>query len=243
MADETLGARLLALKDRSGLSLENIARGAGYSRASSIQRYFSAEYDAKFLPRALADRIKEALVGYGDTPVAPGDVERLTEYGFMYDRKLPRPISPQMFQRAQRNTIECNATYPDEVQNLDIEVFRIADDPIQSFARPAHLIRRPISAFYVSTVAMSPRYNPGEIVVIEDERPAVIGQDVLVSLVVEDTGHYAFLATLVSRAREEIVVSLLSPPATLTIPLSTIDAVSPVLTAADLLTPIFTQDA
>lgn len=243
MADETLGSKLLALKERSRLSLDNIAKAAGYSRASSIQRYFSIDYDAKYLPRALADRLKEALIGFGDPPVYEADIDRLTEFGFLHDRRLPQPLAPHMLHRAVQTTIECNASYPDEMEGIDVEVFRIADDPLRYFARPEHLRRRPLSAFYVSTMTMSPRYRLGEIVVVENERPAQLGQDVLVYLRSGDDGEADFylLATLAHRDREKVTLEVLNPAGTLTLPHRLIDAISPILGVSELLTPDLTQ--
>ena len=243
MANETMGTRLLRLKERSGLTLDNIAKAADFRRASSIQRYFSPDYDAPYLPRALADRLKEALVGFGDPAINPSDVDRLTEFGFLHDRKLPRPISPELFRRANQNVIECSASYPDEFDGIPVEAFRIVDDPLRTFERPAHLQRRPLASFYVSTITMSPRYNPGEIVIVESERPPITGQDVLVGLNVEVTGWYAVLGTLVARSREAITLEVLQPAMRFDIPLTSVDGMSPVLSVAELLAPSGTQAA
>lgn len=57
------------LIERSGLSLEKIAQGAGYSFASGLQRYVSDDYAKPFFPRELVDKLRKPLVGRGDPPI------------------------------------------------------------------------------------------------------------------------------------------------------------------------------
>lgn len=245
MSENTLGSKLIALKDRSGLSLDNIAKAAGYSRASSIQRYFSPDYDVKWLPRALADRLTEALVGFGDPAVERSDIEYLTEYGFMMDRRSPMPLHPHMFQRRIRDDLECNSTYPTRLYISEAELFDIAADPIQVFQRPEHLSRRPIEAIYISTLSMSPRYRPGELVIYERERPATPGQDVIVTTRSGDQSESereeAFAAIFVGRTKTDAAFSILEPASTFSVPLSEISEIHPILSTSDLLSPKYTH--
>ena len=241
MTEETLGARLLALKDRSRLSLENIAKAAGYKRASSIQRYFSPDYEAKFLPRELADRLKDALVGFGDPPIFASDVEYLTELGFLQDRRLPRPLSPEMFRRSPQRHIECNGTASAGAMVGPVEVVRIMDDPIRVFRRPEHLTRRSLDAFFVSDISMAPRHRPGDIVVMEAERPAMIGQDVFIE--VGGGEIEGFIAALVARERDHVELEILNPPTRFKVKLNQIDGIRPLLSLQDLLTPSEQYDA
>jgi len=245
MTENTVGSKLIALKERSGLSLDNIAKAAGYSRASSIQRYFSEDYDVKWLPRSLADRLIEALVGFGDPEIVKHDIEYLTEYGFMMDRRSPMPLSPHMFQRRIRDELECNSTYPSRMYLGEAELFDIAADPIQVFQRPEHLARRPIEAIYISTLSMSPRYRPGELVIYERERPAAPGQDVIVTTQSGDQSdrEEGFIAIFVGRSKTDAEFAVLNPSATFSVPLSEISEIIPVLTTLDLLAPKYTQHA
>ena len=245
MSENTLGSKLIALKDRSGLSLDNIAKAAGYSRASSIQRYFAPDYDVKWLPRGLADRLKDALVGFGDPIIERSDIEYLTEYGFMLDRRVYPDISPHMLQRASRTELECNSTYPSGRYTGEAELFDIAEDPILVVARPDHLIRRPIEAIYVSTLSMTPRHRPGEIVIFERERPATIGQDVVVTTSAGDQSdrQEGFLAVYIERTKTEATFQILTPHATIRMSLSEIAEISPILSLTELLVPNHTHAA
>jgi len=74
------GSKLLALKQRSGLSLRAIAAAAGYKGASSIQRYFSADYDSEYLPPDVAERLAKAFVGKGRPAIMADEVTDLAAY-------------------------------------------------------------------------------------------------------------------------------------------------------------------
>lgn len=241
-----MGHKLLALKERSGLSLENIAKGAGYSRASSIQRYFSAEFEAEFLPRKLVDKLTEALVGFGDPPISKNDVEELSEYGFLLKRKPEWQPSPLMFMRRSQNTIECNTSFVTNGLLGSAQIFQINADPVAEFKRPEHLSRRNVECIYVDASSMEPRYRPGDMVLFENERPARIGQDVIVTWYVKDAPpdtRFGFIATLVARSPDAAEFEILSPPSRVTLEPHEIDHISPILPLNEILTPSFTHGA
>lgn len=68
-ADPDIPSRLAALKDQSGLSLREIARRMGYRNASSIQRYFSADFTKPALPADFVAKLLPVLEGVGDPPI------------------------------------------------------------------------------------------------------------------------------------------------------------------------------
>jgi hypothetical protein len=74
------GTKLLALKQRSGLSLRAIAAAAGYKGASSIQRYFSADYDSEYLPPEVAERLAKVFMGKGRPAIMADEVTDLAAY-------------------------------------------------------------------------------------------------------------------------------------------------------------------
>jgi len=43
--ESTLGAKLRQMQERSGRSYREVAKAAGYSGASSVQRYYTDDYD------------------------------------------------------------------------------------------------------------------------------------------------------------------------------------------------------
>lgn len=72
---ESPAKRLRALRERAGLSLEALAQAAGYSGASSLQRYEDeTAYSDRFFPLRVLDRIAPALIGRGDPPITAEEV-------------------------------------------------------------------------------------------------------------------------------------------------------------------------
>jgi hypothetical protein len=72
-AEERLEARnqkIAELRERSGLSMDELAKLMGFKGQSGIQRYLSADYDKGFRPE-LAARFKAALIGRGNPPIHP----------------------------------------------------------------------------------------------------------------------------------------------------------------------------
>lgn len=70
---------LKQLRERSGLSMEAVAKAAGYRGASSYQRYEDPETFRKpYLPLDLAEKLARAMAGKGNPPIAPGEVMALT---------------------------------------------------------------------------------------------------------------------------------------------------------------------
>ncbi len=234
MTDTTLGEKLLFLKERSGLSLANIARAGGYKNASSIQRYFDAAYDAEYLPSRLADRLKGALKGFGDPAITELDIEELTEYGFQLKRQsfsLP-PIS---IQRREKFGIECNATNPTGKFIDEAECFVVSDDPITVFQKDKAFSVRHIEALYVSTSSLSPRYRPGEVAFYEIERPAIQGGDVLIVLSPEEEFSPEYLlATFIDQDREHVTLEILTPARRFKLERSSIDVMYPLVQAHQL---------
>jgi SOS-response transcriptional repressor LexA len=71
---------MMALKARSGLPLEEIASKMGFRRASSVQRYFSADdFRGQYLKLETAQKFAEVLVGRGDPPISESDVMALVD--------------------------------------------------------------------------------------------------------------------------------------------------------------------
>lgn len=71
--------KLAALRERSGLSMDELAREMGYKGQSSIQRYLSPTYDKGFRPE-IAARFKAAFVGRGNPPIKTMDMEFLDNW-------------------------------------------------------------------------------------------------------------------------------------------------------------------
>lgn len=65
--------KIAGLRERSGLSMEDLAKAMGFKGSSSIQRYLSPSYDKGFRPE-IASRFKAALHGRGNPPITSTDL-------------------------------------------------------------------------------------------------------------------------------------------------------------------------
>lgn len=81
---EQTGYILRKLYDKSGLSLGQIAKRAGYKGRSSVQKYFSEDYD-KYLTPNIANKLATAFEG---TSVNPSEVLELAEKTSVVDQPL-----------------------------------------------------------------------------------------------------------------------------------------------------------
>jgi hypothetical protein len=236
MSDDTIGSKLLRLKEQSGLTLNNIAKAGGYSSPSSIQRYFSIDYSPQHLPRSVADRLMEALVGFGDPVVTKADIEELTETGF-YLRRQPRPSIN--IRRSEIHYIPCHPSYAAGASlydGIDFEIMTLSEEEeVRRFNKPSRYGLRHIHATYVSTSSMIPRFQPGEVVFYEHDRPPQLGSDVLICLSVEDQEAVYALGRLVAQTATDVAIETLSPAQTTRIDREHIQMVQPIISAAEIL--------
>lgn len=77
--NDSVTAKFRQLRERAGLSMDDLAKAMGYSRASSIQRYENAdEYKKQFITPDLAAKLAKAVVGRGEEPIQAKEVWALT---------------------------------------------------------------------------------------------------------------------------------------------------------------------
>jgi len=79
MTDRTTGDILSELRERSGMTLSEIAKAAGYRGPSSVQMMFSPDYAVRPLNPSIANRLVDAMAGKGSPPISPDEIYRLTE--------------------------------------------------------------------------------------------------------------------------------------------------------------------
>ena len=96
-----LGAKLRALVERSGRSYREIAKAAGYSGASSVQRYFSDDYDPPVLPLNIANKLAE---GFNGSRVSPEEVMALSGVPLTLDAVT---FNPESITKISRVTYPC----------------------------------------------------------------------------------------------------------------------------------------
>src|SRR5271154_4409463 len=68
-------AALRKMREHAGLSMDELAKAAGYKHASGIQRYEDQEaFKEQYFPLKLTKKLAQALVGRGDPPLSAEDI-------------------------------------------------------------------------------------------------------------------------------------------------------------------------
>lgn len=216
--DRTVGGQLLRLKDRTGLSLDEIAERAGYAGRSSVQRYFDEAFDAEFLPPKIAHKLAKA---FADTVVGPDPVLALA--GMPVENATPARYegAPDIHLEEDLPVYGTALGAPRDLQGEAIEQTMLnSGETVRHIPRPSVLKRvRGAYALYVQGSSMFPRHDHGDTLVVTDGkyRPPRIGDDVVVYMrdLESDDGKRAcavLVKRLVRRSATFIELEQFNPP-------------------------------
>lgn len=235
----SLGSSLLALKERSGLSLAQIAEAAGYRSASAIQRFFNVDYAPVRPSVTLGRRLASALGGRGAPPVETAEVLSLfadnayARESYYHDHGLLEATDTIPMTSAALVT---EGISDDTLSFLEVFTRKYSGTVIRT---PPHLRRMSLAAFYVPTSNMHPKFEIGELAVFETSRPARVGDYAVVRLAREiDLRHVHFIARVEKIIRGEVAFNQLNPSLSFSAPTSAIDFMARIVTPEDLLPPI-----
>jgi len=236
----TVGERLLDLKRRAGgVSLDEIARLAGYRGRSSVQGYFNAAYDADYLPPTVAERLATALATRGIDPAEVLAMARTAEIPSANGVPFKMEGAPDI---TMPNDVPVYGTAlgSDEmIQGEAIEQTTLnRAETVTYFRRPPILDRRAdVYGLFVQGASMSPRFEPGEAVFVEGKRPPRIGDDVVVYLVDgddKDLPTSVLIKRLVRRTSAFIELRQFNPDLTFTLDVARIFQVHRVIPFGEL---------
>ena len=199
MADgaETIGQVLVRLRARAGLSLDEVARAAGYRGRSSVQRFFSPDYDVDFLPMDVAHKLARAFIGTGEPQIRRQELLALAGVpagaaaeALLADRSLtdvgalPRDVP--VYGTALGSEADFDAA--EGAGPLKVEQAELDQSEVLGYLRRAPALegREDVYGVYVAGASMFPRFNDGEAVFVDPKRPPMISDDVIVFLVEPD---------------------------------------------------------
>lgn len=92
--------------------------------------------------------------------------------------------------------------------------FQITTDPVDYVRRPPGLLQaRDVYALYVEGSSMEPRFEPGELIFINPNRPVRIGDYVVIQEPIADGEMRGFVKLLQKRTAEWVTVKQFNPPA------------------------------
>ncbi|WP_440978591.1 hypothetical protein ACQHGV_13540 [Sphingomonas pseudosanguinis] len=237
---QTLGAALLDLKDRSGLTLAQIAQAAGYRSASAIQRFFNQDYSPSQPNRIVGRRLAAALGGRGQPPIEEAEVLRL--YG---DTKFLKEVDHTW----GGGWITTNDTIPittaqwvaegiDDEKLSFLEVFtRKASGTV--IKTPSHLQNIALAGFFTPVSNMWPKYEVGQFVVFDGTRPVRAGDCVVARFSRDvDLRFVHFIARIDKIETSRIFFSQFNPERQFDLSSQAIDFMARLVNVEDLLPPI-----
>lgn len=188
MADETTGEVLMRLRSRSGLSMAKLAKAAGYSHASGVQRYMSEDF-TKRLPVEVAERFADALTGKGAPPINREEV--LTLSGLT---QLTNVKTFEMEGASEARMVRDVPVYGTALGAAEIYEGEAVEQTMLNTGDIIGYLRRPvlldgrtdIYGIYVQGSSMHPRYRDGATLFVETRRQPSIGDDAVIYLRMPD---------------------------------------------------------
>lgn len=235
----TIGEKLIALRERSGLSLDVLAKRAGYKGASSVQRYFDAGYAPAVLALAVARKLADGIEG---TPVTRAEVFALAGYDAEPDAQVVK-FEGAADVRLDRDVPVYGTAIgaPLDFDGIAIEQTELHVHAIVDyFVRPTVLQNRPdVYGFYVQGSSMAPRFEEGDMGFVETKRPPRVGDDVIVQLraPIDDSEEVtaALIKRLVRRSASYVELEQFNPATTFRIEAEKVKAIHRVIPWRELL--------
>lgn len=207
---ESITGRVRTLRERSGLTMEQMAKAMGYAGASSIQRYENADqYKGGYLPRDFVAKLERTLLGKGSPPIQRPEIWELAGPEFSFGRQPePNATVGARIQAGGRSI----PVYGSAVGGVDGE-FEMNGNILYEVMAPPSL--SPIAGAYavqISGESMEPRYFDGEIAFVDPTRRVKKGDFVIAQIAMEEGGpKLAFIKRFVRHNAEELVLTQYNP--------------------------------
>lgn len=176
----TVGDQLSALRDRSGLTLNEVATAASYRGRSSVQKFFAPDYDPPFLDMSVAKRLARAFVGRGRPEITESDIFELTEsqaqagkdYQYQVGAPLKKDVAVYLATFVRRSEI-MNGQVPLSTYFIEL------DNPVlYAWHPPALTGNRGIYGLRIQKNPLVPKFMPGECIFLDSVSPPRLGDDV-----------------------------------------------------------------
>jgi phage repressor protein C with HTH and peptisase S24 domain len=238
---ETTGEALSRLRIRSGLSMAKLARAAGYSHASGIQRYVASDFD-KRLPVEVAEKFADALAGHGNPPIERDEVFKLAGLPSAPNAKTFRMEGASEARMTRDVPIYGTALGADEIYDGEAveQTMLNTAEVIGYLHRPTLLNgRADVYGIYVQGSSMNPRHRDGATLFVESRKRPSIGDDAVIYLRVPDEQDgerpsCVLIKTLVRKSASFIELEQYNPHLVFRIPTERVARMDRVITLDEL---------
>ena len=208
---EAIAGRVRTLRERSGLTMMEMAKAMGFAGPSSYQRYEdAARLKPGYLRRDLVTKIERALLGKGSPPITRPEIWELAGPEFNFGG-TPVPNAEILAEKVTSGKLI--PVYGSAVGGLDGE-FEMNGVALYEVVAPPVLnnVSNPY-AVQISGESMEPRYFDGEVAYVNPHKRVVKGDFVIAQIRVEVDGPLlAFVKRFVRHNAEELVLEQYNPP-------------------------------
>ncbi|MGY2995479.1 S24 family peptidase [Mesorhizobium sp. URHB0026] len=221
---ESIASRMRKLRERTDLSIDDMAKAMGYAGASSIQRYLDpGKLKPGYLKRDFVAKVEKVLLGKGNPPITRPEIWELAGPEFNFGKLEP----------ANAVVISQNVTsvhkipvYGSAVGGVDGEfamnggiLYEVAAPPVLTNVSGAYAVQ-------ISGESMEPRYFDGEVVFVNPHRRVVKGDFVIAQIKVEEDGPpLAFVKRFVRHNAVELVLQQYNPAKEIRFPHDQVESV------------------
>lgn len=243
MAESTIGEKLIALRKRSGLSMEKVAKAMGLAGRSSVQRLFDASIDQLDLGDAI--KLADAMAGLGVPPIERQEILSLTGLTQLIEAVPNGQLAPKYMDLPRDVPVYFTAmgTYrsaDDDSQAIE-QAFIDPSETLDHFERPpGYLTRGGLYGVYIQGDSMEPRWESGDPCYADPKKTPHIGDDVIVYLVrgigEEQEMAAVLIKRLVKRSAGFIELRQFNPDITFRVETRHIQAIHRVIPRRELLT-------
>lgn len=222
---ESIAKRMRNLRERAGLTLDEMAKAMDYSGASSIQRYENPDkMNPGYLKRDFVAKVEKAVLGKGIPPIQRPEIWELAgpEFNFAQPPADPNAVIGSPIVTGGKMI----PVYGSAVGGIDGE-FMLNGSILYEVMAPPSL--SPVSGAYavqVSGDSMEPRYFDGEVVFVNPTRRVTRGNFVVAQIRMEKEGPLlAYIKRFVRHNAEELVLQQYNPPKELRFPHENVESV------------------
>ncbi|RUW04027.1 MAG: XRE family transcriptional regulator [Mesorhizobium sp.] len=215
---ESIANRMRKLRERTGMSIDQMAREMGYASASSIQRYFDpGKLKTGYLKRDFVAKVEKVLLGKGNPPITRPEIWELAGPEFNFGALEPSNAVVISRDVTSGNKIP---VYGSAVGGIDgefamngVALYEVVAPPVLDNVSGAYAVQ-------VSGESMEPRYFDGEVVYVNPHKRVVKGDFVIVQILAnnEDDPPLAFVKRFVRHNAVELVLEQYNPPKQLKFP-------------------------
>lgn len=221
---ESIAGRVKELRERSKLSMEQMAKAMGYRSASGVQRYENPDkLNRGYLKRDFVAKLERALLGKGSPPIQRAEIWELAGPEFTFSQMTqPNAVIGDRITSSRRLI----HVYGSAVAGIDGEFEMNGAILYDTMSPPTLTEVSEAYAVQVSGESMEPRYFDGELAYIDPTRRVTKGNFVVAQVQLEEEGPIlAFIKRFIRHNAEELVLEQFNPPKELRFDHKTVKAV------------------